>query len=275
MTAAMTTLGTQSAAEESSLIDALLSGTLSRPFDCYSADLKGQNFQGLDLSQGRFARADLSGANLSGTNLSKADLRGVDLSGANLSGANLSGACLYRADLSGANLAEADLTDTQLEIARYDSHTIFPEGFGHRSCGAIGPHANLNGAPLNTANLRNADLQGARMLGAYLTGADLTGANLKGARLTNADLRKAFLTGACLRDAGLNNANLAQVDLRAADLTGAEFDELEAFAGADFSLVQGLSDRQRAYLLNHNDTILDTWNSFTRQTTRDSLAMDL
>ena len=110
------------------------------------------------------------------------------------------------------------------------------------------------------------------MLGAYLTGADLTGANLKGARLSNADLRKAFLTGACLRNAGLNNANLEQVDLRAADLTGAEFDELEAVAGADFSLVQGLSDRQRHYLLNQSDTVLDTWNVFTRQTTRESLS---
>ena len=77
----------------------------------------------------------------------------------------------------------AELTQAQLQGARYDAHTRFPEAFAYKSSGAIGPQANLNGMPLNTANLREADLAGASLLGAYLGGADLTGADLRGARL--------------------------------------------------------------------------------------------
>jgi uncharacterized protein YjbI with pentapeptide repeats len=137
--------------------------------------------------------------------------------------------------------------------------------------GAIGPEANLNGAPLNTANLRHAELQGANLLGAYLGGADLRGANLQGARLVQADLRGACLTGAFLRQARLNGANLAGVDLRAADLTDAEFEQFESIAGADFTLVQGLSAEMRSRLLAHPPAELDTCHVLTRRTTRESL----
>jgi uncharacterized protein YjbI with pentapeptide repeats len=70
----------------------------------------------------------------------------------------------------------------------------------------------------------------------------------------------------------LNGANLAGVDLRAVDLTDAEFEQLESIAGADFTNVQGLSEEKRSRLLNHSIEELDTWNSFTRRTTRESLS---
>jgi uncharacterized protein YjbI with pentapeptide repeats len=65
--------------------------------------------------------------------------------------------------------------------------------------------------------------------------------------------------------------NLAGVDLRAADLSGVEMENLESIAGADFSQVQGLNDNTRSMLLNRSGAELDTWNAFTRRTTRQSL----
>jgi uncharacterized protein YjbI with pentapeptide repeats len=178
---------------------------------------------------------------------------------------------LYRVDLTGTKLAGVNLTDTKLQTARYDSTTLWPEGFNYRSSGAIGPAANLNGAVLNTSSFRHVDLSGASLLGAYLGGADLTGANLQNARLSQADLRKAFFTGASLRGARLNGANVAGVDFRAVDFTGVEFDSLESIGGADFASSIGLTDSQRRYLLSHSEIELDTWNNFTRRTTRQSL----
>uniref|UniRef100_UPI00286A6C28 pentapeptide repeat-containing protein n=1 Tax=Chamaesiphon sp. OTE_8_metabat_110 TaxID=2964696 RepID=UPI00286A6C28 len=111
-------------------------------------------------------------------------------------------------------------------------------------------------------------------LGAYLSGADLTGANLQNSRLSGATLQRAFLTGASLRNARLNGVNLAGVDFRAADLSGVEMENLESIAGADFTQVQGLSDRLRHVLLSRSGAELDTWNVFTRRTTRQSLSIE-
>jgi hypothetical protein len=65
--------------------------------------------------------------------------------------------------------------------------------------------------------------------------------------------------------------DLTKFDLRAADLTDIEFEQIESIAGADFSQVQGLSAEKRSHLLSHSTQELETWNSFTRRTTRDSL----
>ena len=56
----------------------------------------------------------------------------ADLSGANLVGADLSETNLCGADLRDANLIRVDLTG-----ARYDSRTVWPEGFDPRAAGAI------------------------------------------------------------------------------------------------------------------------------------------
>jgi uncharacterized protein YjbI with pentapeptide repeats len=93
-------------------------------------------------------------------------------------------------------------------------------------------------------------------------------------RLSQSDLRRAFLTGACLRKAGLNGANLAGADLRAADLTDVEFDRLESIAGADFSHALGLTDELRSRLLSYPTAELETYNSFTRNTTGASLGLE-
>ena len=134
-----------------------------------------------------------------------------------------------------------------------------------------GPKASLNGAYLNTASLRDVDLQLSNLRGAYLSGADLTGANLQGAALSGADLSRAYLTGAFLRDARLTGVDLRMADLRAADLSGVALEHLHSIAGADFTLVQGLSEANKALLCSRPPSELDVWNAYTRRTTRESL----
>ena len=240
-------------------------------------DLYQAKLDGVDLSNGYlvgvlFTNAQLGDANFSQAWLQRADFRGADLRGANLSGANLTGAYLNRSDLRGADLRDTVLTDTQFRVALYDEHTQWPEGFNFRKCGAIGPRAQLGGAYLHTVNCRGANVEGANFLGAYLSGADFTGANLSGAAFSSADLRRATFIGANLTNARLNSTQLEQVDFRGANLTGIQMENPQAITGADFYRAQGLSQDLRASLLGRSPDELDVWNSFSRRSTRDSLA---
>ncbi|WP_235006753.1 pentapeptide repeat-containing protein [Calothrix rhizosoleniae] len=257
----------------SEIIDALRAGSASDLQGLHKLDLGGVELQTANLSQASLIGVNFSGANLSEVNFSGTDLRGVNFSAANLQGANLQGAYLSRANLRQANLTGANLDGAKLQVASYDLQTIWPEGYAYKKSGAVGPGAILNGAYLNTANLKNADLQGANLLGAYLSGADMTGANLENACLSGADLRVAFLTGAYLYNARFNGADLQGADFRAADMTGVEIEHIQSIAGADFTMVQGLSQETRARLCARPSQELDIWNSYTRRTTRESLVV--
>lgn len=237
-------------------------------------DLSQQDLVGADLSGVNAIGIDLSRSNLAGANLQGADLRRADLNGANFQGANLKDCFLFRADLRGCHLTGADLTDAKVKLARYDDRTLWPEGFNHKSSGAIGPGANLSGMFLNAVSLRGADLSNCNLRGTYLSGADLTEANLTGAALSGANLQNAFLTGACLRNAKLIGAELKGADLRAADLTDANLEQLANIAGADFTLAQGLTDAMKSMLRGHSPQELGTWNSHTRTSTAHSLGFN-
>ena len=68
-------------------------------------------------------------------------------------------------------------------------------------------------------------------------------------------------------------AELKGADLRAADLTGADLSHLQSIAGADFSLVKGLSQSDRAHIASFPAQELSTWNAYTRRNTKDSLGL--
>ena len=243
--------------------------------DLYAIALNDANLEQINFSQSILTNAELVDTNFKGANLCNTDLRGANLTGADLTGANLSGAYLSRADLRGANLTDAKLEDTQFKVTIYDSETIFPEGFDYKNSGAVGPGAILNGAFLNTANLRGVDLTGAKFIGAYLSGTDFTGAILDDVSFSGANLQKAIMTGASLRNARLGNTELQAVDFRAADLTGAIIENIQNIAGADFSMVKGMSEQARSAILSFPASDLTTWNAYTRCTTKDSLNKQL
>ncbi len=106
-----------------------LNSTYLRDTDFRDSNLNGVILSSADLRRTNFCLAnlrysDLSFADLRGGTLCFTDLRGADLTYANLRGANLSGAYLSGPDLFGVVFPDAVLTGI-----KYDSSTIWPEGF--------------------------------------------------------------------------------------------------------------------------------------------------
>jgi serine/threonine protein kinase, bacterial len=91
------------------------------------------NLQGANLSGGKFDKADLSGAVMKDAVLSKgyfsyANLQNADLRGADLSEAYLNYANLHGANLCGANLKGVKVSEDQLNQAKTNFMTVFPNG---------------------------------------------------------------------------------------------------------------------------------------------------
>jgi serine/threonine protein kinase, bacterial len=98
-----------------------------------SANCSYINLQGANLAAGKFDKADLSGAVLKDTVLSRgyfsyANLQNADLRGADLSDAYLNYANLHGANLCGANLKGVKVTEDQLNQAKTNFMTVFPNG---------------------------------------------------------------------------------------------------------------------------------------------------
>lgn len=130
--------------------------------------LRGANFQDADLRNTYLGRAVLSGADLRGATLPfNLGQQGIDLRNANLEGLDLKGTGFFRSNLSGANLkntknfgdifgvnlSNADLRGSNLLTARtgfgfqgeslnlkgakYNSDTVFPQGFRPETAGMV------------------------------------------------------------------------------------------------------------------------------------------
>lgn len=156
-----------------------------------NADLRGMQFNGIDLK-----KADLSGADLR-----KAQLKGTQLNNADLSNAKLNGA-----DLRGADLSNAKLDGTDFKGCLYNEKTKFPLHFTrhHHSMYLISAKTDLSNADLSGCYVYDADLKGANLKNANFTGADLRKANFRDANLRGTNFKDANLSGAkfwhCLRD---------------------------------------------------------------------------
>ncbi len=100
-------------------------------------NLKGANLIGADLGDAELFGALLLHANLINANLIDANLIDAQLNGANLTRASLEGADLRSANLCDAVLEATDLTDTQLDCAKYNKRTIFPDEFDPQERGMV------------------------------------------------------------------------------------------------------------------------------------------
>ena len=118
--------------------------------DLRRAHLVRARLAGSDLSEAVLSHAvlrgsDLRGANLQdamlfGTNLDQCDLRDAYLGGATIRNASMRGASLQNAQLRG--IPELGYNPTRIENvdlngAKYDSRTIWPEGFDPEAAGAV------------------------------------------------------------------------------------------------------------------------------------------
>ena len=90
--------------------------------------------------------ADLRGANFEGVEIEVADLREANLQGTNFQGAYLGGACLKEANLQGANLREANLDEAVFRQANLigvdltgarSGFAHWPKRFDRKAAGGI------------------------------------------------------------------------------------------------------------------------------------------
>lgn len=143
-------------------------------------DLSGAHLDGVDFSnsnfdtRARFVTADLKGA----------DFSGCQLSCANFNWAYMENANLFNAELNGANLIGTKLNNATLMGAQFYQATLNKAQLQNANCGTTG---------FGCAHLIDADLRGTELDYAVLTSARMAGANLRGASLTMADFRGADL----------------------------------------------------------------------------------
>jgi serine/threonine protein kinase, bacterial len=98
-----------------------------------NTNFSGSNLQNANLGKGKFVKTNFAEATLRGANLAKgqfpyANLQSADLRGANLSNAQMQNANLMGANLCGANLRGAAISDEQMNMAKTNFLTIFPNG---------------------------------------------------------------------------------------------------------------------------------------------------
>ena len=123
--------------EASHLEWADLSHSQMQGANLFKANLIGSILTEAILQDANLAEATLNGAvlqnaNLQGANLEKADLNWVDFSQADLRNANL-----RQARLGWANLTESLLDGADLTGARFNAHTVWPDGFSPEAAGCL------------------------------------------------------------------------------------------------------------------------------------------
>ncbi len=206
--------------------------------DLAGCNLRGSDFDEVNLSHANLKGANLNGSELVGANLTDSNLRGAHLSLTDLSDTRFGGADLSyvvsgsvigvphlptnwividgyligpRANLQNAQLAGADLSHTDLFDVRLTGanlldvatgsvigRPILPPNWKLIDGYLIGPGANLSGADFRKANLALVDAQGSNLTDANLSDANLAGANISNAVLTSADVSSARMNGANL-----------------------------------------------------------------------------
>jgi hypothetical protein len=122
---------------------------LERAGERVRAGLGGRDLRRADLVGARLRGERLRGATLRGALLIAADLRGADLRQADLLGADLRDADLRGADLSGCLF----LTQPQLNAARGDSSTAFPDTLTRPAHWSPGPSRGQHEAPRQTRGM--------------------------------------------------------------------------------------------------------------------------
>ena len=130
------------------------------------------------------------------------------------------------------------LGETKFFGAMYDAHIQWLEGFGYRTCGALGPKAIVTGLDLRHIDLEHIDLEGIvyndhtqwpENFSVYdVENAicledekDVRGLDLRGANLNSTDFRECDLSEFDLSGANLSEADFSEANLEGADLTNA------------------------------------------------------
>jgi uncharacterized protein YjbI with pentapeptide repeats len=187
-----------------------------------ASDLRGSDFAGVTVRDGKFERsalrgADFSGADLTGSSFKSSDLADANFDGADLTDANLTTAELARASFHRAILVRTDFSSSGLTEARFAD-------------------AALTDVRLRTTDLRRTILEGCTFTGVDFSYSDLRGLNLDGAAITSVKFDRAALAGVTFRGATLRDASFRawsrkyRAGIRAVIFDGARMDKL-TYAG--------------------------------------------
>mgnify|MGYP002713273708 CR=1 FL=1 len=114
-----------------------LSNSQMKGANLFKANLIGSIMTNSNLERANLTEATLNGAILQNANLHKANLARADLNWVDFTRANLRDANLQQAQLGWAKLTDAQLDGADLNGARYNEHTVWPDGFSPEDAGCI------------------------------------------------------------------------------------------------------------------------------------------
>jgi uncharacterized protein YjbI with pentapeptide repeats len=187
-----------------------------------ASDLRGSDFAGVTVRDGKFEQSALRGSDFSGADLTGSSFKSSDLADANFDGADLTDAKLTTAELARASFHRAILVRTDFSSSGL-TETRFAD-------------AALTDVGFRKTDLRRTVFEGCTFTGVDFSYSDLRGLNLDGAAVTSVKFDRAALAGVTFRGATLRDASFRawsrkyRTAIRAVVFDGARMDKL-TYAG--------------------------------------------
>ena len=241
-----------------------------------NVELRGKNFEGLDLKNAVFYYSDLTGSNFQNANLSNAFFYRANLKNVNFQGADLSDADFGLANIEGANFQDANLDGTQFYHVKFagidisNANNVARANLSHSNLSeAILTDIDLSSSDLSFTNLSRQDLSDKDLTKTILLGADFTNAilpnALSGKNFTNAIFNGVNLSGKDMSDSDFSHSKIDNTNLENANLTLTMFVDVDltkiknkSLAGADLS--EASFTHSNLSGVNLSGVILDTTN---------------
>jgi uncharacterized protein YjbI with pentapeptide repeats len=216
--------------QEVSNLSRLLERQMVTRFD--ASDLRGSDFAGVTVRDGRFERSAL---------------RGSDFSRADLTGSSFKSSDLADAIFDGANLTDANMSTTELARASFRRALLVRTDFSMSGLAGVRfADAALTDVGLRKTDLRRTIFEGCTFTGVDFSYSDLRGLDLDGAAFTSVRFDRAALEGVTFRGATLRDVSFRawsrkyRIAVRTVIFDGARMDKL-TYAGLK-GLGAGLSN---------------------------------
>lgn len=183
-----------------------------------SSNLKGSDFAGVTVRDGRFDTSALRGSNFSNADLTGGTFKSSDLAEANFDGANLTDAKMTTSELANSSFRRAILIRTDFSMS-----------------GLVGVRfadTALTDVAFRKTDLKRTTFERCTFTGVDFSYSDLRGLNLDGATFTSVKFDRAGLEGVSMRGATLRDVSFRSWSgkyfkaLRTVNFDGARMDKL-------------------------------------------------
>ena len=212
-----------------------------------NVELRGKNFEGLDLKNAVFYYSDLTESNFQNADLSNAFFYRANLKNVNFQNADLSNADFGLANIDGANFQDANLDGTQFYHVKFagidisNANNVERANLSHSNLsGAILTHVDLAGRDLSYTNLSGQDLSDKDLTKTVLTGSDLTNTILSNDALSGKNLTNTIFNGVDLSGKNISRSDFSQSKLENTNLENANL-SLSMFVDVDFTKIKNKS----------------------------------